>query len=376
MTRARDLASNAQGSKPTIVDAKGDIVVATAADTVDRLAVGDNGSIIVADSAESVGLRWSGNYAAGKNKIINGAFNIWQRGTSFTNPAAAAYLADRYSIDYNTGTANCVVSQQAFTAGTAPVAGYESSYFMRISQSAGTASRTIYIGQKIEDVRTFAGQTITFSFWAKANASKTLTTRAVQVFGSGGSGAVATSGSANSITTSWARYSNTISIPSIAGKTIGTGSYITFDFSYDADAIQDIDTWGWQVEAGSVATAFQTATGTLQGELAACQRYFYNHVTGHFFTVAMGYYANATNVQFYTKFPVTMRTTPSLSMASGTDYYQASNGSDNFNSGTISQAHTNGALIFNNSEVSGTSGQGTMIETRNASASISFSAEL
>jgi hypothetical protein len=44
---------------PTIVDAKGDIVAATAADTVARLAVGANDTVLTADSAEATGLKWA-----------------------------------------------------------------------------------------------------------------------------------------------------------------------------------------------------------------------------------------------------------------------------------------------------------------------------
>ena len=242
-------------------------------------------------------------FIAGKNKIINGDFGVWQRGTSFTNPAAAAYTADRFSIDYNTGTVNCVVSQQAFSPGTAPVSGYEYSYFLRVAQSTATASKFIYVGQKIEDVRTFAGQTVTFSFWAKANATKTLKSRSVQVFGSGGSGAVTTSETSNTITTSWARYTNTITVASISGKTIGTGSYILFDLNWDSNAIQDIDLWGFQVEAGSVATPFQTATGTTQGELAACQRYYWRNSAD----TAFAYVGNAANAWSTTEADLTIQ---------------------------------------------------------------------
>ena len=43
----------------TIVDAKGDIIAATGADAVSRLAVGADGTTLVADSAEATGLKWA-----------------------------------------------------------------------------------------------------------------------------------------------------------------------------------------------------------------------------------------------------------------------------------------------------------------------------
>ena len=42
----------------TIVDAKGDIIAATAADTVARLAVGTNDQVLIADSSTATGLKW------------------------------------------------------------------------------------------------------------------------------------------------------------------------------------------------------------------------------------------------------------------------------------------------------------------------------
>jgi hypothetical protein len=59
MTRARDLADNSQGSKPKIVDAKGDLLVGTAADTVAALGVtGPTGSVLTINAGETTGLKW------------------------------------------------------------------------------------------------------------------------------------------------------------------------------------------------------------------------------------------------------------------------------------------------------------------------------
>jgi hypothetical protein len=208
---------------------------------------------------------------AAKNKFINGDCTISQRGTTFTNAADGAYTLDRWQF-FKDGTASVNVTQETFTPGTAPVAGYEGSKYARLTPSSYT-SGNIGIRQNIEDVRTFAGQTVTISFWAKGSVSTSNTILYLQNFGSGGSASVNASAGTVTITTSWARYSVTVAIPSVSGKTIGTSSYLMIQMlRYAANSTVDI--WGMQIEYGSKATPFQTATGTIQGELAACQRYF------------------------------------------------------------------------------------------------------
>jgi len=206
-------------------------------------------------------------FVAGKNKIINGDFGVWQRGTSFS---AGGYSSDRWTYDSD---ATVTVSRQTFAPGTAPVAGYEGQFFYRIAKSAGGS----YISsrQRIEDVRTFAGQTVTVSYWAKADAAVTIAPYYIQNFGSGGSADVGAAIASQAITTSWVRYTHTLAIPSIAGKTIGTSSYLEIYVGrYVGAAATTIDIWGVQVEAGSVATPFTTASGSIGGELALCQRYY------------------------------------------------------------------------------------------------------
>ncbi len=65
---------DANAIQNTIVDAKGDLIAASAADTPARLAVGNNGETLVADSSTSTGLRW--NTKPSGNKILNSDFSI------------------------------------------------------------------------------------------------------------------------------------------------------------------------------------------------------------------------------------------------------------------------------------------------------------
>jgi len=231
--------------------------------------------------------------AAGKNAIMNGDFYINQR--AFTSTTTdATYTFDRWQAKTTDGTNT--FSSQTFTPGTAPVAGYEGKNYLRIVTSGQTATNArTNIQQPIENVRVFAGQTVTVSFWAKAaSGTPSITPEFLQSFGTGGSpssvvNTIIASPAKQAITTSWARYSFNISVPSISGKTVGTTDntsalYLLLWVSAGSDfnsrtgslGIQTntFEFWGVQVELGTTATTFTTATGTIQGELAACQRYF------------------------------------------------------------------------------------------------------
>ena len=379
-----DYITQATAISPTTVDAKGDLLVGSAADTISRLAVGADGSSIVADSSTSTGLRWQSNFAAGKQKILNADFNIWQRGTSFTVPGNTdTYTADRFYCWHNASSGGTnTVSRQTFTPGQTDVPN-NPNYFMRWTvTTVGTGQGVIDFRQKVEDVSIFAGQTVTFSFYLKSSSASTgsLLAYATQNFGSGGSSAVDTAItlSSTSIGTTWTRYTGTVTLPSITGKTIGTSNFVQYfiRLSSLSNGIT-YDTANWQVEAGSVATAFQTATGTIQGELAAAQRYYWLLGSGTTGVLGTGFYQSGSRIHCPVVFPNTMRTAPTLVSTSGTNYYNMQTVSDdNFNSLQIATASTQSCYLYNASEVSGTFGNAGTVFTNNASASIAFSAEL
>ena len=79
MTTGR-LPSVEGGIQPTIVDAKGDLITATAADTPARLAVGTNGQLLSADSTAATGLAWTAAPSSGGMTLITT--------TTFNNTAA------------------------------------------------------------------------------------------------------------------------------------------------------------------------------------------------------------------------------------------------------------------------------------------------
>ena len=280
---------------------------------------GTSGAVSLAfDQANYGGGQWS----AGKNKIINGDFNINQRAFT-TGTTNSTFVFDRFRMFNGDGTVTGTA--QTFTVGTAPVSGYEAkNYFSLQSTGQTLTTANSRLAQDIESVRTLAGQTATVSFWAKAaSGTPKIAVEIAQEFGSGGSSAVNTYGGQVTLSTSWARYSVTVAVPSISGKTVGTGDFLrlalwasagsAFDSRTGTLGIQTntIDFWGVQVEAGSTSTPFQTASGSIQGELALCQRYYYR--TTQNANLILSTYGNATSTTVAyvpVTFPVTMRITP------------------------------------------------------------------
>jgi len=217
------------------------------------------------------------------NAIINGAFDIWQRGTS---QVGGGILADRW--DSVVLGSSITQSRQSFISGQEPPSGNKGDFFHRtVVTSAGNSGSIVVNVQKIENVKTFAGEAVTISFWAKADSNKFISTELAQVFGGGGSASSIEIGVVKHlITTSWNRYFVTTQLPSISGKTIGSGSFLQLAFWLDAGSNFNsrtnsignqsgtFDIWGVQVESGSVATPFKRNSPNIQSELAACQRYY------------------------------------------------------------------------------------------------------
>ena len=259
---------------PTALTTKGDIFAATGNAAYTRFAAGNNGESLYADSTTSTGLRWQGDFNTGKNKILNGDFAINQR--NFTSTGSAnVYFADRWATSLWSGT----VTFTSPTISYGSFIGQTSDKVLRAT--SGSSSNDLGLYTRIENVATFAGQTITISFWIRssANTYNVDLVEALQAFGSGGSAATYTYADISNKTFSnnWTRLSFQIAVPSIAGKTVGPGSFLNLRI----DPLTTLPNGEWveithiQAELGSIATPFTTNTANPQAELAACQRYYY-----------------------------------------------------------------------------------------------------
>jgi hypothetical protein len=288
------------------------------------------------------------SYQAGKNRIINGGMDIWQRGTSIAG-TTTSFSADRWQ-SYRSVAGSTFSRQTVSDTTNLP----NIQYCLRVQRDSGnTSTTTLNIAQNAETVNSIplAGQKIAVSFYARKGANFSAAASNIQfVFRTGTgtdqngltagfTGQVDLISQSTILTTTWQRFTYTATVASNVSQFAIIMNYTPVGTAGAADFFE---VTGVQVELGSVATSFSRAGGNIQGELANCQRYYQksysqgttvptNSVAGSEFH--QGY---TTLNQFFscgqTRFPVIMRIAPTVTVysyaSSTTSVISNNNGTD------------------------------------------------
>ena len=345
-----------------------------------------------------------------RNIAYNGAMQVAQRSDGVTGIGASSgyFTVDRYKTIISGTAGRFTMSQETIT----DLAGFGNALKINCTTAdTSVASGEYYIlsqlfeGQDVQQLKkgTSDAEKVTVSFYVKGNASATYSLELEDT----------DNGRRNSqtfaVTTSWNRVSLTFNADTTG--TLNNDNANSFNINFWLHAGSDFtggtfsdNSWGTgtntrasssqtsifdstdreffltglQMEIGSVATPFEHRS--FGEELALCQRYFYELVSGFNKSFAMGAYYTANLITSDIRFPVTMRATPSVTIATGANYYVAYGGAqgDSFNTFTaVQRASPNGAALdCTNEGVSGTQGHGCNLSTQNASSSIVADAEL
>ncbi|HEP1207424.1 TPA: hypothetical protein QEN11_22875 [Stenotrophomonas maltophilia] len=291
----------------------------------------------------------------GRNLLINGNMDFFQRGSAGTRPDGESFTLDRWLFaSLGTGTSNWGVG--TFAIGDALPVPHPPRFFQGVNVVAGTNSA--WVRQKIENVWSYAGGKATLSFWMRsAVAGKKVGVRLVQDFGggSGASPAINIEGPVFTLTTAFQKYTATFDVPSLVGKTVGASAVndclqIIFDFAaasgYGNQLVGQTGLFEFtqvQFERGATATSFDRRPLAL--ELMLCQRYYEKSYAvdvapgtatrsgGHVSSALTGYLLAAPLVRFAT----TKRATPSVTL------YNTQNGA----AGQVSENGGDGLHTYN-----------------------------
>jgi hypothetical protein len=283
--------------------------------------VGNDGEQIVADSSTSTGLRYNPLNAL-VNGVINGGFDIAQRGTSVSIGASAnGYTLDRWF--YGTGAGQASTITQQATGDTTNLPNIQSCVrVQRNSGQTGAGATGFDTSLETRNAIPYAGKTVTISFYARKGANYSPSSSLLNVNLTSGTGtdqniSFGYTGSSTlidqnaTLTTTWQRFAWTGTVPATATE---LGVRFIATWSGTAGAADYYEVTGVQLDLGTYVAAtvptFRRAGGTIQGELAACQRYYYRS-SGQL--VAFGntgyFYATTAGVGFV-DLPVSMRVAP------------------------------------------------------------------
>lgn len=266
---------------------------------------------------------------SGRNFLHNSYFNVQQRGAG---PWAIASGTGVYTVDRWAGycindTLNIAIVGLT-DADRSQIGDEAAAASMQLTfTGSATASSFSEYYQSIEGLQRLSGKTISVSFWAKATSGNPRIGISVnQNFGSGGSpsAAVLTKGFLTpALTTTWQRVSGTMTLPSMAGKTLGTAAnhctqllLVTSDQSgtYTPSlGVQSgvVQLWGMQLELGSTATPLEKIDP--ETDWSHCQRFYWVRPNDY---IILGYSVTGLSVYGMHNFPVTMRAQPTITFGS------------------------------------------------------------
>ncbi|MFB9160052.1 phage tail protein [Chromobacterium violaceum] len=260
------------------------------AGSYNRVTVGARGEVlggsqlVVFDPAQTFPVQ-----AYRRNVLINGGFDIWQRGLSQTTTGYGS--ADRWLMDLGSGLSGVTMSKMdASVADTEALGGATS--FLRLALTKAPSSKVreyCQINQRVENLRRFSGKQLTLSFWARADKPCSILAYVEQWFSAPYVEALknrALNSAAANLSSAWQRFSFTFTSPSLQGRAIGSQGddclSVFIGLSY-SDALPELnaiataqtgvfDIAQVQLEEGPVATQYERR---LPGEeLALCQRYY------------------------------------------------------------------------------------------------------
>lgn len=194
------------------------------------------------------------------NLLINGDFQIWQRGTEFVNKTIDFYSADRWMIRGTAGCSHTIIRESSALRPELSI--------IRVTRNSNFLGS---LTQNIENLKQFSNKTLTLSFWARVIGNNFRTGLALA--GNYGLGTEEIFHySEFDVTENFKKYEVTIQVPDLKNKTFGTEHYLTLYLFRDNVAGRTIDISNVKLEFGSVATPFHPKS--YAEELASCQRYY------------------------------------------------------------------------------------------------------
>lgn len=219
------------------------------------------------------------NYASLKNVIINPLFQFWTRlseGGPDTYVVSEGedhrYAADRWVIPATPGR---TWQRVAFPLGQTEVPDFPQ-YMLRWTQASPLGVNPGYLGQRVEGVATFAGETVTWAIYVKATSAITVQMQLSQYFGFGGSPSATVNTTAQSyvlVPGVWTKLVYTVELPSVAGKVVGnTPNWLEARCIMPQGTTFEIDFAHAQLQLGNNADNFEFRPHSV--DISLCNLYF------------------------------------------------------------------------------------------------------